>query len=222
MMNKEEVKQQVLSAFEFRRAIKSYDADKKIEQADLDYILEAGRLSPSSVGLEPWRFIVLENDKIKEALYDISWGAKKQLETASHFILIAARRNARYDSPIFEDLIKGRGMTPEQTETVLKLYRDFQVDHLEIADSEKALFDWTSKQTYIALGNMMTAAAMIGIDSCPIEGFHYGQVDDILHEAGVIRDDEGISVMLSLGYRDHDPKRPQSRKAEEEVITYFR
>ncbi|GGB06971.1 NAD(P)H-dependent oxidoreductase [Macrococcus hajekii] len=221
-MNNEQVKQQVLSAFEFRRAIKSYDPDKKIEQSDLEYILEAGRLSPSSVGLEPWRFIVLENEEVKNALHDISWGAKKQFETASHFVLLVARKNAKYDSPIFRELAERWGLPSEQVEKTLDLYKDFQVEHMDIADSEKALFDWTSKQTYIALGNMMTAAALIGVDSCPIEGFHYGKVNEILTEAGVIHDDEGISVMMSLGYRDHDPKRPQLRKDKDEVISYFK
>ncbi|TDM12959.1 NAD(P)H-dependent oxidoreductase [Macrococcus bovicus] len=221
-MDKEQVKQQVLEAFRFRRAIKSYDPAKKVEQADLDYILEAGRLSPSSVGLEPWRFIVLDNEAVKQQLHDISWGAKKQLETASHFILIAAREHARYDGDAFHELTERMGLNPEQREKVLTIYKGFQERDMEIADSEKALFDWSSKQTYIALGNMMTAAALIGIDSCPIEGFQYRNVNRILHDAGVLRPDEGISVMMSLGYRDHEPKRPQSRKNHEEVISYFK
>ncbi|ULG72285.1 NAD(P)H-dependent oxidoreductase [Macrococcus brunensis] len=221
-MDKEQVKQQVLSAFKFRRAIKSYDPDKKVEQSDLDYILEAGRLSPSSVGFEPWRFIVLENEAVKQQLHDISWGAKKQLETASHFILIAAREHARYDGAAFHELTERMGLSPEQKEKVLTIYKDFQERDMEIADSEKALFDWSSKQTYIALGNMMTAAALIGIDSCPIEGFQYRNVNQILHDAGVLHPDEGISVMMSIGYRAHDPKRPQSRKNQEEVISYFK
>lgn len=221
-MDKEKVKQQVLDAFKFRRAIKSYDPDKKIEQADLEYILEAGRLSPSSVGLEPWRFIVLNNEAVKQQLHDISWGAKKQLETASHFILIAAREHVRYDGDAFHELTERMGLNPEQREKVLTIYKDFQESDMEIADSEKALFDWSSKQTYIALSNMMTAAAMIGIDSCPIEGFQYRNVNRILHDEGILRPDEGISVMMSLGYRDHDPKRSQSRRNAEEVISYFK
>ena len=221
-MDKGKIKQQVLDAFRFRRAIKTYDPKKKIEQADLEYILEAGRLSPSSVGLEPWRFIVLDNEEVKKELYKISWGAKQQLETASHFILIAAREHARYDSDAFLELTKRMGLNEEQTEKILNIYKGFQEGDMEIADSEKALFDWSSKQTYIALGNMMTAAALIGIDSCPIEGFQYRNVNRILHDSGVLRSDEGISVMMSLGYRDHDPKRPQNRKNTEEVISYYK
>lgn len=221
-MDKKQIKQQVLKAFRFRRAIKSYDTAKKVEQSDLDYILEAGRLSPSSVGLEPWRFIVLDNEGVKQQLHEISWGAKKQLETASHFILIAAREHARYDGAAFLELTERMGLNAEQKEKVLTIYKDFQESDMEIADSEKALFDWSSKQTYIALGNMMMAAALIGIDSCPIEGFQYRNVNQILHDAGVLRPDEGISVMMSIGYRAHDPKRPQSRKNHEEVISYFK
>ena len=97
-----------------------------------------------------------------------------------------------------------------------------EVFHKTRADNPRALFDWTAKQTYIALGNMMTSASMIGIDSCPIEGFNYDKVNAILAKAGIINPDkEGIASMVSFGYRLRDPKHPRSRKPKNEVITWL-
>lgn len=93
---------------------------------------------------------------------------------------------------------------------------------MKMADNPRALFDWTAKQTYIALGNMMTTASMLGIDSCPIEGFNYEKVNSILASAGIINpDNEGIASMVSFGYRLRDPKHPRSRKPREKVITWL-
>ncbi len=93
---------------------------------------------------------------------------------------------------------------------------------MEIADDERRLWDWTAKQTYIALGNMMTSAALLGIDSCPIEGFPYAKVNAILAQHGVIdTEKEGIASMLSLGYRLEDPKHPRKRKNCQDVISIF-
>ena len=84
------------------------------------------------------------------------------------------------------------------------------------------MFDWTSKQTYIALANMMTGAAMIGIDSCPIEGFDYPAVNRILADAGVFDPKEwGVSVMVTFGYRAKDIK-PKSRKPLDEIVSWVK
>ncbi|AXQ79097.1 NAD(P)H-dependent oxidoreductase [Streptococcus chenjunshii] len=221
MTTKEDIKKQVRAAFDFRMAVRVY-SDQKIPQEDLDYILDTAWLSPSSIGLEAWRFIVLEDKNIKEALKDAAWGAEYQLETASHFILLIAEKNARYDTESVKNSLVRRGLGEgEALAKRLATYESFQKNDMKTADNPRALFDWTAKQTYIALGNMMTAAAMIGIDSCPIEGFNYAKVNDILAQHGLINQEkEGIASMLSLGYRLRDPKHPRSRKPRSEVIFY--
>ena len=86
----------------------------------------------------------------------------------------------------------------------------------------RALFDWTAKQTYIALANMMTTASLLGIDSCPIEGFNYDKVNHLLAQEGILNpEEEGIASMVSFGYRKQDPKHPRSRKPREAVITWL-
>lgn len=213
-------KQQVLDVFNFRAACRSYDPNKKISREDMDYILELARLSPSSVGSEPWKFIVLQNPVIREKIHPVTWGIKHPIQEASHLVVILAKKNARYDSEFFSISLAKRGLTPEQMDVTLARYKSFQESDIQIADSEKALFDWCSKQTYIALGNMMTGAAMIGIDSCPIEGFNYNEVNRILSEEGLFDLQEyGVSCMVTFGYRAK-PINKKYRKPKEDVVSW--
>lgn len=218
----DDIRKRIQDAYYFRCAVRVYN-NQKIPDQDLRLILDAAWRSPSSVGLEGWRFVVLENEDVKAEIKKVAWGAQYQLETASHFILLLAEKNARYDSQSHVDSLVRRGITDQDSlKSRLKIYEDFQKRDMEMADNPRALFDWTAKQTYIALGNMMTNAALMGIDSCPIEGFDYQKVNDILAKYGVIDPaKEGIASMLSLGYRLRDPRHSQTRKAREDVISTF-
>ncbi|WP_202080885.1 NAD(P)H-dependent oxidoreductase [Caldalkalibacillus salinus] len=221
-MDREQLKQDIISAYEFRHATKAFDPDKKIAQEDIDFILETGRLSPSSVGLEPWKFVVVQNSDLREKLRNVSWGAQGQLPTASHFVLILARKNVKYDSDyVINHLRHVKKMPEDVIEGFFDRYKSFQ-EEFQILENEKTMFDWSCKQTYIALGNMMTAAAQIGIDSCPIEGFDITAVDQILEEEGLTEDGEyGISVMVAFGHRVEEP-RPKTRKTKEEVVQWIK
>jgi nitroreductase len=216
-------KQQILDAFHFRHATKEFDPNKKISDDDFNFILETGRLSPSSIGLEPWKFLVVQNPELREKLRKVSWGAQGQLPTASHFVVILAYRDVRYDSEYVINHMKNvRKMPDEVIATVSDRYKNFQELDLHLLESDRALFDWACKQTYIALGNMMTAAAQIGIDSCPIEGFDFDAVNKILEEEGLLEDGQlGVSVMVAFGYRAADPHRPKTRKELDQVVRWI-
>ena len=178
-------REQVLAAFQYRKSCRQYDPARKISAEDFNYILELGRLSPSSVGSEPWQFVVVQSPELREKLKPFSWGMTATLDTASHIVVILAKKNARYDSPFMLEGIQRRGITdPEAVGKTLERYRGFQDECMHILNDERALFDWCSKQTYIALANMMTGAALIGIDSCPVEGFNYDDMNRTLAEAG--------------------------------------
>ena len=192
----------------------------------MDFILDTAWLSPSSIGLEAWRFVVLDRkqiEKLRDELKAVAWGAQYQLDTASHFVLLIAEKNTRYDSESVKNSLIRRGLGEDDAlNSRLATYESFQKNDMKMADNPRALFDWTAKQTYIALGNMMTTASMLGIDSCPIEGFNYEKVNSILASAGIINpDNEGIASMVSFGYRLRDPKHPRSRKPREKVITWL-
>ncbi|MEG9533767.1 NAD(P)H-dependent oxidoreductase [Mannheimia indoligenes] len=212
-------KDDVLNAFHYRASTRSYDGNKKIPAEDMNYILELGRLSPSSVGSEPWQFIVLQNPELRQAIKPYCWGIPT-METSSHIVVILAKKNARFDSQYFAEIMDRRGLEGEAREKAMAVYKKFQEQDIGILDNERSLFDWASKQTYIALGNMMTGAAMIGVDSCPIEGFAYKEVNQILADAGLFDPNEwGISVMCTFGYRDKEI-RQKSRKTFEQVVKF--
>ncbi|EMC0260761.1 NAD(P)H-dependent oxidoreductase [Staphylococcus pseudintermedius] len=218
----EDKRQMLLDTFNYRFATKRFDASRKIDDVDFDTILETGRLSPSSLGLEPWKFLVIQDPEMREALKSISWGAQGQLDTASHFVLILARKNVRPENEYFQKLLRDvKQLDTDMIEQMSEKTSAFQNDNLHLYESERALWDWASKQTYIVLGNMMTSAAFLGIYSCPIEGFQYDEVSRILTEKGYFDDAEyAPSVMVAFGYREEDPKRAKTRRSKEEVIDW--
>jgi nitroreductase len=215
-------KQTVLDAFHFRHACKEFDPAKKIPQADIDMILETGRLSPSSFGYEPWRFVVIQNPALREKLLPVTWGAKKTLPSSSHYVAILVRKGSmRHDGEhvrhMMHDIYQ---FSPERVAGRDAVYRKFQESDFKLLESERALFDWGCKQAYIALGNMMTAAALIGVDSCAIEGYDQNDAESLLEAAGVLdRKEWGLAVMVAFGYRVH-PQTPKTRQPMDAVVKW--
>ncbi|WP_192913071.1 NAD(P)H-dependent oxidoreductase [Bacillus mesophilum] len=214
-------KEDILNAFQFRHACKEFDPAQKITEEDFAFILETARLSPSSFGFEPWKFVVLQNEHIREKLRAVSWGAQKTLPTASHFVLILSRvkqsltPESDYIQHIMKDVHK---MPPEVVKGIGGAYTSFIENEFKLNAFDELFFQWASRQSYIALGNMVTAAAMIGVDSCPIEGFDKGKAEAILKEEGILIDDFGLSCFVAFGYRAQDPHRPKSRQQAEDII----
>ncbi|WHY21491.1 NAD(P)H-dependent oxidoreductase [Paenibacillus sp. G2S3] len=216
-------KNEILSAYQFRHATKEFDSHKKISESDFQFILETGRLSPSSFGFEPWRFVVVQSPEIREKLRPHAWGAQKQLPTASHFVLILSRLPK--DMVADSDYIKGimehvQELPPEVMEGKGAMYDKFLKVDFELMENERAMFEWSCRQTYIALGNMMTSAALIGIDSCPMEGFDKAKIEQVLTEEGIMDAEHfGISCMVAFGYRLNEP-RGKTRQSAEQVVQW--
>ena len=164
-------REQAIEIFKRRVSTRSYDPARTISDEDFNTILEFGRLSPSSVGSEPWKFLVIQNKELREKLKPIAWGMVNTLDDASHVVIIVAKKNARYDSDFLLQTLAKRNLPEDQMKMALDRYKKFQVHDMKIADDERALFEWTRKNTYIALGNMLTGAAMLGIDSCPLKAW---------------------------------------------------
>ena len=127
----------------------------------------------------------------------------------------------KHDADYIMHMMKDVKQLPEDViEMYSKFYRDFQERDFDL-DTDKKLFDWSSKQTYIALGNMMTSAALIGIDSCPIEGFHQVKAEALLRDKfGIDTDAYGLSFMVAFGSRKADPEFPKSRRNFEDIVTW--
>ena len=212
--------QTVLHAFHFRHACKSYDAAKKIPADDF---LETARLLPSSFELEPWRFLVVQNPALREELRSIAWGAADKIMDCSHFVILLARTQAAMQTDYQEKIWGGvHGMPSETVGMMQKFFKQFAETDFAIADNPRAFNDWASKQTYIALANTMTAAALIGVDSTPMEGFQKENVEKLLSEKGFINLDEyRVSIMAAFGYRTGEPKRAKTRQAVEDVVDWI-
>lgn len=201
-------------AMNFRHACKIFDETKKINDEEMHYILEAGRKSPSSFGMEGWKFLVITNEDLKATLRPACWD-QVQVTSSSHLVIIlAAIDNVKVESGEVEKRFKRRDMPQESLDAYMGIY----AKHLEkTLSSDENIYNWTSKQTYIALGNMMTAAAYIGIDSCPIEGFEKEKVEEIL-ELDTTK--WQVSVVVPFGYRlNAQPE--QQRLAFDEVVEFI-
>jgi nitroreductase len=216
-------KNEILSAYQFRHATKEFDSNKKISESDFQFILETGRLSPSSFGFEPWRFVVVQSPEIREKLHPHVWGAQKQLPTASHFVLIFSRipKDMAADSDYIKGIMENvQELPPQVMEGKRKVFDKFLKVDFGLMANERAMFEWSCRQTYLALGNMMTSTALIGIDSCPIEGFDKAKVEQILAEEGIMDPEHfGISSMVAFGYRVNEP-RAKTRRVAEQVIQW--
>ncbi|WP_108651438.1 NAD(P)H-dependent oxidoreductase [Dongshaea marina] len=219
------IKQQVLEALKFRHACKAFDPERVICDEDFEYILEAARLSPSSFGLEPWKFLVIQNRSLRERLAEHCWGGKRQFPTASHLLVTLVRKShfMKHDSDYVDKFMSEVQKLPEEAKSMkMDFYREFQQRDFDLLASERAMTDWAGKQTYIPLGNMMTAAAMIGIDSCPIEGFTRSKFEEILaEELHLDRARFSVSYVLAFGYRQQEP-REKTRQHQEDIVSWYR
>ena len=187
-----------------RYACRDYDPNRKISDQDFHLILEAGQLAPSSYGFEPWHFLVIESESLKQALAPIALGAQKALASASHFVIILSRTQAslRYDAPYIDYMMREiQGLPEDFCEFKQQRFETFQKEDFDLLSSERATFDWASKQSYLALSQMMQVAALRGIDSLAMEGFNRQAVTDLLTERGLLNPSEwGVSVMVAFGY----------------------
>ncbi|MCK4875695.1 MAG: NAD(P)H-dependent oxidoreductase [Sulfurimonas sp.] len=202
-------------AMNFRHACKVFDEDKKISDKDIKYILEAGQKSPSSFGMEPWKFLVITNEELKAKIRPACWN-QVQVTSCSHLVVVlAAIESVKVESGLPQKRFKRREMTQELFDFYMNLYSD----HLKkTLSSDDNIYAWTSKQTYIAVGNMMTAAATLGIDSCPIEGFEKEKVENIL---GLDISQYQLSLVLPFGYRI-DEQSSQLRLDYDEVVEFIK
>jgi len=201
-------------AMQFRHACKLFDETKKIPDETMRYILEAGRTSPSSFGMEPWKFLVIRNEEMKAKLRPLCWD-QPQITTCSDLVVIlAAIESVRPQSGIPQKRFARRPLPPEQIDAYINLYGNFLADTLS---SDEKTFCWTARQTYIALANMMTAAAYEQIDSCPIEGFEKEKVEELLE---IDTKAYQVAVMAAFGYRVN-PQSEQIRLPFEEVVEFI-
>lgn len=200
----------------WRYATKAFDPSKKVSEEDLKTIIEAFRLSASSFGLQPWKLVIVQDQKIKDSLIEHSWG-QAQIWNCSDLLVFTRKNNFSSDDveAFSKDIQKTRGASQEDVQG----YEDMMKWFVSAMD-EDALKVWTEKQIYIALGNIMTVCAHMKIDSCPVEWFIAQKYDEIL---GLTEKWLSSVVVLPIWYRDSDDKYADLKKVRfptEEVIEY--
>lgn len=198
----------------WRYATKKFDSTKKISDEDLNTLKEAIRLSSSSYGLQPYKVIIVENPELRAKIQPAAWG-QSQIVDASHLIIFANQTSIgdiEIDA-LIENMSKTRGIEIE----ALSGYQGFMKGKINDL-SEDAQNIWNSKQTYLALGNLLNAAAELKIDVTPMEGFVPAQVNEILglNELGL-----NASLIATVGYRhteDATQHQKKVRKSNEELF----
>ncbi len=205
-----------------RYTSKRYDASKQISQADLAVILEALRLSPSSINSQPWKFIVIESEQAKQRFHD-SFANKFQFnqvhaKTASHTILFAYNPSYKrddYEKVIDADIANGRTKA-ENKEQAFGAFAFVDLNTDDHGDNAA----WTKSQTYIALGNTMHTVARLGLDSTPMEGVDKDLLGELFADE---LDGYVCEVALAIGYhepeQDYNATLPKSRLDKDAVIT---
>lgn len=205
---------ELTKALNWRYATKQFDPDKVINDTDWQALEDALVLSPSSFGLQPWKFVVVTDPILREKLKPLSWN-QGQVTDASHLVVFASQR-----SVLSEDVDRFLNLTARKRQVdpdSLHGYRQM-IDGFLANMSAEEMRSWTSRQTYIALGQFMTAAAAIGIDTCPLEGINPGAYDE---ELGLTDSRYGTIVACAAGYRHPDDKYADLAKVRfsaEEVI----
>lgn len=167
--------------------------------------------------------MVVQDEAKREQLKEVSWGGGLQIPNSSHFVMILARKGASLtpEVPYIQNFMKKVQELPDNiVEMKTGFFKQFIDEDFKL-NTDDQRYDWAKRQTYIPLGNMMTVAAMLGVDSCPIEGFHEDKINAILEkDFGVDTTVFGVSVMVAFGYRTKDP-RPKTRQTQEAVVQYL-
>ncbi len=215
---------QFIELMHARHATKRFDSTKKVPKETIEQILEIGRLSPSSMGLSPWHFVVIDEREMMQEIGDLAWGFKSHSDNASHIILIYARKGfatapgSEYVRHFYKTI---HGFDENMLEKRFQLMNSFQNKDFEMKDDE-VRFQWNMHQCYIALANMMTGAMSFGVDSCPIEGFSKAAMRLFAKKYQYIDLEQyDLAVMCTFGYRAQEIT-PKRRWPLEAIVTHVK
>lgn len=207
------IQNQILEAMRFCYACKEFNG-AKILQEDLEVILQAGLLAPSSFGLEHTRLLVVQDTEVKKALQEASFN-QKQITTSSEVVVFVGLMSAlRTPSNYIDTMIRRKTGKDEAQYQAYKKAIESKINSL----SDVELIHWSLKQSYLMAQAMMDAAAFLGIDSCPMEGFDKKAVERIL---GIDSFREQVSLIVPFGYRKAQPTQPKIRLNYDELIKFI-
>lgn len=173
--------QELLEVQSWRYATKKFDAARRIPADQWEALEKALVLSPSSYGMQPWKFIVVTDPALKRQLRPVSWN-QSQIEDCSHLVVFLAKQ--RITESDVDRFVSRTAQVRAQDAASLAGYKDFMMGDLVKGPRSAVIDQWAARQTYIALGNFMTSAALLGVDTCPVEGLDPAAYDRILGVEG--------------------------------------
>jgi nitroreductase len=196
----------IVESLNWRYATKKFDATKKINEQNWNTLAESLRLAPSSYGLQPWKFLVVQNRETLKKLTPLSWG-QTQVEDCSHFIVFTTmtKMTEEHVKNFIQKTAKVRGQDAE----ALKGYQDMMIGDVVKGPRSEIAKWWAQRQSYIAMGFLMQTAALLQIDTCAMEGIDPAGYDDVLGLKG-----SGYETVAAVacGYRHQDDKYQTMKK----------
>ncbi|MFO1459670.1 MAG: NAD(P)H-dependent oxidoreductase [Verrucomicrobiota bacterium] len=187
-------------ALQWRYATKKFDSTLTIPSDTWSALEQALILSPSSFGLQPWKFLVITDPAVRRSLVPLSWGQSQPVD-CSHFVVFTVRRGL--DAADVDRFVKRIAEVRGGTVEALAGYRNVMVTSLDRARTAGTLDQWQTHQVYIALGQFMASAALLGVDTCPMEGLEPARYDEVL---GLTGTGYATVVACAAGYRAADDK----------------
>lgn len=216
-MSRDSLNSTIETALAWRYATKRFDPSRKISAADWSTLERSLLLAPSSFGLQPWHFVVITNSELRRKLQPHSWN-QPQIVEASHLVVLAAKSSI--DTAFVDSFIEQTATTRAIPLEELAGYRQMILDFLEDLKKHGETRAWGTRQAYLALGMLLSSAALLGIDACPLEGIDGTKYDEILNLAA-----QGFStqVACALGYRsanDSFARLEKIRYPKEQVFSF--
>lgn len=205
----------------WRFATKQFKPNKTISNVDMEYIIEMGRLTPSSMGLEPWKVLEITNPEIKQRMFPVCWGAQRGQLEAPRFLVLLAAQGPMYaqDQPYVVNMMRNVHHYPEELIPVYGTKISHMFDDLPPQSRNLAYFNFSCHQVHMMAQTMNLAAAEIGIDTCMIGGFDADALNQLLSRSFNLYDNKywGACLCMAFGHREKTPEKPKTRKDIQEI-----
>jgi nitroreductase len=210
--------QEIIKQLNWRYAVKKFDSTKKVSAQDWETLEESLRLAPSSYGTQPWKFLVVQNPEVRKKLTPLSWN-QTQIEDCSHLVVLAIK--SKLDEAHVEKYIQRMAEVRKMDPSQLDGFKRVLVGDLIKGARSATINFWAQRQAYIAMGFIMETAAIMNIDTCPLEGLDPKGYDKVLNLEGT-----GYETVaaVAVGYRHADDKYqsvPKVRFEKKDVFTYI-
>ena len=204
-LNNYYMENKLIQALNRRYAVKKFDPTKKLTEKQISTVLESGRLTATSFGLQLMKIVVVENTEVRKKLVNCSFG-QEQIADASHLLVLCREKDL--DLKLFENYVNLVAETRSQDPNSLDGFKNMMVNSI-LTKSEDEQEIWLEKQVYLEMGNLLTSCAILGIDSCPMEGFIPEEYDRIL---GLSEINLASVLALPIGYRAADDIYSEKKK----------